>query len=97
MVFMQRKLFTSLDPQTRTKLLEAASIAEKRGWKMSQDSDLRYESQLAANGIRVSTLDFFLRSYLDRIGENLAREWLKKAGEEELKVLLKYTTERSMK
>ena len=38
-----------------------------------------------------------IRSYLDRVGETVAREWLKKAGTTELQVLLKYTTERSLK
>ena len=44
-----------------------------------------------------SRMDFMIRSYLDRVGETVAREWLKKAGATELQVLLKYTTERSLK
>jgi len=44
----------------------------------------------------LSTIDPFIRRYLDRIGETLAREWLKRAGTEELEILLKYTTDRSM-
>lgn len=96
-VFIHKKLFASFDPDTRAKLMEAARSAEKRGWKLSQESDRRYENELVENNINVSTMDFFLRSYLDRMGENLAREWLHKAGAEELKILLKYTTERSMK
>jgi TRAP-type C4-dicarboxylate transport system substrate-binding protein len=96
-VFIDKKLFENFDADTRSKLLDAARIAEKRGWKLSQESDRRYENELAANNVNISTMDFFLRSYLDRMGENLAREWLQKAGADELKVLLKYTTERSMK
>jgi hypothetical protein len=42
-------------------------------------------------------MDFMIRSYLDRIGEIVTREWLKKAGVTELQVLLKYTTDRSIK
>ncbi|MGI4849072.1 MAG: TRAP transporter substrate-binding protein [Janthinobacterium lividum] len=97
MVFIDAKLFAGLDAATKAIVREAAEVAERRGWKMSQESDRRYESQLAANHVNVSTLDFFLRSYLDRMGENLARDWLRKAGPDELNVLLKYTTERSMK
>jgi TRAP-type C4-dicarboxylate transport system substrate-binding protein len=96
-VFVNRKLFDKLDAATQKKLFEAARVAEQRGWKLSRDSDQDYEAQLSANRINVSHMDPFIRRYLDRIGENLAREWLKKAGSEELKILLQYTTDRSMK
>jgi TRAP-type C4-dicarboxylate transport system substrate-binding protein len=96
-VFVSKKVFDGLDADAKKKLLTLAETAEQRGWKLSQNSDQDFESQLAANKIHVSNIDPFIRRYLDRIGENLAREWLKQAGNDELKVLLKYTTERSMK
>ncbi|WP_292936755.1 TRAP transporter substrate-binding protein [Noviherbaspirillum sp.] len=95
MVFIDRKLYDGLDTRTREKLDEAARSAEERGWRLSQESNQSAENQLAANKVSVSTIDFIIRSYLDRLGETLAREWLKKAGNDELSVLLKYTTERS--
>jgi TRAP-type C4-dicarboxylate transport system substrate-binding protein len=97
MVFIDKKVFNKLDAANRKKLLDAAAVAETRGWKASKDSDQFYESQLIANKMNVSTMDFNIRSTLDRIGETLAREWLKKAGPDEMYVLLKYTSERSMK
>jgi TRAP-type C4-dicarboxylate transport system substrate-binding protein len=96
-VFISKKVFDKLDAETRKKLLDMAATAEERGWKLSQNSDQTFEDQLAAHKVNVSNIDPFIRRYLDRIGENLAREWLKQAGNDELKVLLKYTTERSMK
>ncbi len=96
-VFVSKRAFDSLDPESREKLLALARTAEKRGWKLSRNSDQEYEDRLAANKINVSTMDFFLRQYLDRIGENLAREWIKEAGSDQLGVLLRYTSERSMK
>lgn len=95
-VFINKKFFDSLDDETQRKLSEAARSAERRGWKLSRESDQQFESQLQANKIQVSTIDPFLRRYLDRIGEKLAREWLKQAQGEELQILLRYTTERSM-
>jgi TRAP-type C4-dicarboxylate transport system substrate-binding protein len=97
MVFISKKIFDALDADTQKKLIDAAGVAEQRGWKLSQNTDREYENQLVANKIHVSTMDPFIRRYLDRIGENLAREWLKQAGHDELNILLKYTTERSMK
>ena len=96
MVFIQKKVFAKLDAATRKKIMDAAQVAETRGWKLSQDSDQNYENQLAANRINVSTIEPYIRKYLDRVGENLTREWLKKAGTEKLSIL-KYTTERSMR
>ena len=96
-VFINKKIFDKFDDDTRKKLFDAARVAEERGWKASRDSDQDYENQLVANKINVSTMEPFLRVYLDRLGETLAREWLKQAGNAELQVLLKYTTDRSMK
>jgi TRAP-type transport system periplasmic protein len=95
MVFMNKKLFDSLKPVVQKSIIDAAHKAEERGWRLSQENNRSAEAELAANRIQVSTIDFVIRSYLDRIGESLAREWLKKAGADELGVLLRYTTERS--
>jgi len=97
MVFLRKDAFGRLTAADRKVVLDAARVAEARGWQMSQESDLGQEKQLAANRIKVSGMDFMIRSYLDRVGETVAREWLKKAGTTELQVLLKYTTERSLK
>jgi TRAP-type C4-dicarboxylate transport system substrate-binding protein len=96
-VFIDKKIFDKLDADTKKKLFEAARAAEKRGWQLSQSTNQDYENQLAINKINISTMDPLIRIYLDRIGERLAREWLRQAGPEELKILLKYTTDRSMK
>ena len=97
MVFIRKDVFNSLSVADRKIVTDAARVAEARGWQMSQESDLGYEKQLIANHIKVLGMDFMIRSYLDRVGETVAREWLKKAGVTELQVLLKYTTERSLK
>jgi TRAP-type C4-dicarboxylate transport system substrate-binding protein len=97
MVFISKPIFDALSEGDRKQLLDAARTAEQRGWQMSQESDAEYERELRNNGIRIAGLDFMIRTYLDRIGETVAREWLKKAGPNELKVLLKYTVERSAK
>lgn len=96
-VFINKKIFDGLDADTRQHLLESAKIAEDRGWKMSKAVDREFETRLQENKMNVALIDPYIRRYLDRIGENLAREWLKQAGHDELTVLLKYTTERSMK
>lgn len=96
-VFINARSFEKLDLSAQKKVTEAAHAAEERGWKVSQQNDSNNENQLAENKVTVATIDPFLRKALDRYGETLTREWLKKAGGDELAVLLKYTTDRSMK
>jgi len=96
-VFLNKKVFDELSKETQLKIMDAAHVAEQRGWQLSQNNDKDWENHLANNKVNIAIIDPFIRRYLDRIGENLAREWLKQAGSEELKILLKYTTDRSMK
>ena len=97
MVFIRKDVLARMSASDQKVVADAARIAEARGWQLSQESDLIYEKQLAGHHVRVLGMDFMIRSYLDRIGETVAREWLKKAGVTELQVLLKYTTDRSIK
>lgn len=96
-VFISDKIFSRLGADTQNKIMAAAGQAEKRGWEMSKDSDAGYENQLRINKIKVDRVDAMLRNNLDRLGEQFVREWLKTANNEEVGILLKYTTERSMK
>ncbi|MFZ6742062.1 TRAP transporter substrate-binding protein [Undibacterium sp. JH2W] len=96
-VFISQKVFSRLDAGTQKKMMDAAESAEKRGWAMSRDSDAGFENQLRNNKIKIDRVDALLRNNLDRLGEQFVREWLKTASNEEVAILLKYTTERSMK
>lgn len=95
-VFIRKEQFDKLDKNSQIQLLQLARVAEERGWNMSQAADKADESRLASNRVAISTMDFFIRQYLDRLGETLAREWLKHAGDAELEVLLCYTSRRSL-
>jgi TRAP-type C4-dicarboxylate transport system substrate-binding protein len=97
MVFIRADTLSRISNADRKVLMDAARVAEARGWQLSQESDEIYEKQLTSNHVKVFGMDFMISSYLDRIGEIVAREWLKKAGVTELQVLLKYTTDRSIK
>ncbi|MGB7481789.1 MAG: TRAP transporter substrate-binding protein [Burkholderiaceae bacterium] len=94
-VFMDRRLFAALPEALKEQVLQAARAAEARGWKMSRQSDLDFEGRLGANRILIADTDYLVRGYLDRIGEKLGREWLRNAGNDELSVLMKYTTARA--
>lgn len=95
-VFVRQAVFNQLDAQQKQVLADLARRAEERGWKLSESSNNAFEATLAANKVNVATMEFFIRQHLDRVGETIAREWLKQAGPEELQVLLRYTTGRSV-
>ncbi|TFW06780.1 hypothetical protein E4K72_09620 [Oxalobacteraceae bacterium OM1] len=95
-VFVGQAVFAKLEPKIQEKMLELAQSAEERDWRPSQESDQDYENQLAANNLSVQQLDPLMRSSLERGGEALAWNWFKQARNEDWKVLLKYTTDRSM-
>jgi len=61
-------------------VLKAAAAAEARGWWRSQDKTKWYMEQLAANGMKVLPPSRTLKVELQRIGEQLTGEWLKKSG-----------------
>ena len=96
-VFISQKIFLALTPGLQQKVMQAAQQAEQRGWEMSKNSDATYENQLRQNKVRIERVDAMLRNNLDRLGEQFVREWLKTASNEDIAVLLKYTTDRSMK
>jgi TRAP-type transport system periplasmic protein len=96
MVFIRKNVFERLSIPDQKVVLDTARVAEARGWRLSRESDLGYEKQLSSNKVQVLGMDFMIRTYLDRVGETVTREWLRKAGNTELNVLLKYTTDRSL-
>lgn len=95
-VFVNKAVLEKLSEEQRNKVMKLAQEAEQRGWEASQQNDRENEAKLGQRDMNVSTLDFHMRQYLDRVGENVARQWLKDAGPDALQVLLRYTTERSM-
>jgi TRAP-type C4-dicarboxylate transport system substrate-binding protein len=77
---MNKAAFDALDKPTQDAILKAAAAAEPRGWKMWQDKAQWYLDQLAAKGMKVQPPSPGLKSGFQKVGEQLAQDWLKKAG-----------------
>ena len=77
---VNKAAFEQLDAPTQQVVLKAAAAAEARGWWRSQDKTNWYTEQLAANGLQVLPPSRTLKVELQRIGEQLTGEWLKKSG-----------------
>jgi TRAP-type C4-dicarboxylate transport system substrate-binding protein len=78
--FVNKAAFDALDKPTQDAILKAAGTAETRGWKAWQDKSGWYLDQLKSKGMTVEPPSAALKSGLQKIGEQLTTDWLKKAG-----------------
>ena len=65
-VIVNQKAFDALDKSSKDAVLKAASDAETRGWKISEEKNKWYLEQLAKNGMKVETPSAALKSDLRR-------------------------------
>ena len=79
-VFVNQKSFDALDKPSQDALLKAAADAEARGWKVSEEKNAWYVSELRKNGMNVGPPSAALAADFKKIGETMTAEWLKIAG-----------------
>ena len=80
MTFVNKAAFDALDKPTQEAILKAAKSAEQRGWQIAQEKTKWYTDQMAAKGMKVLPPGAELKSGLQKVGEQLTQDWLKKAG-----------------
>ncbi len=78
--FVNKAAFDALDKPTQDAILKAAAVAETRGWKLAEDKAGWYLEQLKANKMKVLPPSAALKAGLQKIGEQLTADWVKKAG-----------------
>lgn len=89
-VFVSKKAFDALDPATQQAVMKAASAAETRGWKLSEEKTAWYVAQLKANGMKVLPASDALRADFVKIGDRMTTEWAEKVGADGQKILDTY-------
>lgn len=80
LTFVNKAAFDALDKPTQEAVLKAAKAAEERGWKTAQEKTKWYVDQMTAKGMKVQPPSAELKAGLQKIGEQLTQDWLKKAG-----------------
>ena len=80
MTFVNKAAFDALDKPTQDAILAAAKTAEQRGWQMAREKTKWYTDQLASKGMKVLPPGPDLKTGLQKVGEQLTQDWLKKAG-----------------
>jgi len=78
--FVNKAAFDALDKPTQEAVLKAAKTAEERGWTTAQEKTKWYTDQMVAKGMKVQPPGPELKAGLQKVGEQLTQDWLKKAG-----------------
>jgi len=79
-VVANNRAFQGLPAAHKKALTDAAAAAEKRGWELSRKRESDANKMLADNGMTVRTPDAAMMAAFNKIGEQMAGEWLKAAG-----------------
>jgi TRAP-type C4-dicarboxylate transport system substrate-binding protein len=81
-VVASKAAFSSLDKPAQEGLLKAAAAAETRGWALSEEKNGWYLEQLKSKGMSIEQPTPAFKSELQKLGETLLQDWLKRAGSE---------------
>jgi TRAP-type C4-dicarboxylate transport system substrate-binding protein len=80
LTLMSKAAFDALDKPMQEAVLKAAAAAETRGWQVWAEKSKWYLEQLMARGMKVQPPSDTLKAGMQKIGEQLTADWLKKAG-----------------
>lgn len=89
-VVVNQRVFDGLDEATQKAVLDAAAVAEKRGWEMSMAEAESKTAELATNGIVVYDPSPALVEGLQGIGKQMLESWQTKASDSAKAILDAY-------
>ena len=79
-ILVNKAAYDKLTDRAKKALQEASDAAEKRGWKMAEESMKQDLQTLASRGMQVLPPPPGLKKDLEEIGQIMLQEWLKKSG-----------------
>jgi TRAP-type C4-dicarboxylate transport system substrate-binding protein len=79
-VLVNTKALEALDKPTQEAVLKAATEAEKRGWKISEEKNDWYKNALKEKGMQIRPASPKLMADLKQVGSIMLADWEKKAG-----------------
>ena len=90
LTFVNKAAFDALDKPAQDAILKAAAAAEPRGWKLAEEKAGWYLEQLKAHNMKVLPPSPALKAGLQKVGETLTADWLKRAGPEGEAIIAAY-------
>jgi TRAP-type C4-dicarboxylate transport system substrate-binding protein len=79
-IIVNKKAFDALDPATQAALTKAASEAEVRGWKLSEEKNDWYKKGLTSKGMKIVVPPAKLMTDMKQVGTIMLSDWQKKTG-----------------
>lgn len=89
-VIVNLKAYNALNSATQAAINKAAADAETRGWRVSQEKNDWYKTELAKKGMQILPPSPKLAADLKQVGAIMVSDWEKKAGAEGQAVLASY-------
>lgn len=86
-VFMSRRAFEALSRDDQAMLRATALQAEDRGYRYAAENDEQSIARMREKGMTIGTIPANVMADLRRIGEQMGREWVEKAGPDGQKLL----------
>jgi TRAP-type transport system periplasmic protein len=81
-VIVNKAAFNALDKATQDAVMKAAADAETRGWAASRKANTESLEKLKANGMNILPPSAQLKTDMKKVGDQMLKEWLEKAGPE---------------
>jgi TRAP-type C4-dicarboxylate transport system substrate-binding protein len=81
-ILVNKAAYDKLTDRAKKALHEASDAAEKRGWKMAEESMKEDLKTLASHGMQALPTPEGLKKDLAEIGDIMTKEWLQKAGDD---------------
>ena len=92
-VIVNKAMFDALPEDARTAILNAASLAEERAWKMSAETTEAQIGILAQNGMTTTEAPEPIMARMREIGKTMVEDWRATASPEAIAVLDAYLAE----
>lgn len=89
-VFVNRRALEALSPADQAAIRTAAAAAEVSGWRLAEEAIAANEATLRQRGMTVAQPTPVLLEALARVGEEMTREWITRAGEDGARVIAAY-------
>ncbi|MDG9667026.1 TRAP transporter substrate-binding protein [Hahella sp. CR1] len=87
MVFVNLRSFKRLSKEQQDAVLQAAKVAEERGWKMAEQETSEKTADLAKHGMNVTEPTQAFISEFSKVGQTMAKEWQDEVGAEGVEIV----------